>query len=660
VVVALRAAGRVWPRRSVGAVQGPLEPPAEDVDIWGWAWLGGDKLAAVHVTVDGKVVAGASLGPPPPDVARTRPRTQHSSRCGWRARVDLSSFANQPVKIGAFAVSQRGVVQHLAPARVRVGHPLAGAIEAPAPGTRVSAGRALVAGWALPVERPLGRVEVRVDGCDAGLARPLALPRPDIAAHRDAAGAPLAGFEHSVTLEGTPGRRVRIDVDVVDLDGMRTPLAPVDAVLVGATAPLAGVPRLETEIAPARDRPRRLVSSSRRSPRLAVFTHRLDIGGGQLYLQELLRHLVCDGEFPSLVVSEHDGPLRQELEALGAVVHLTEYPVRSRVAYEDRLAELGQLVRAHDAQVALVNTMGAGIGADIGQRLGIPTVWAIHESYTPEDLWSATYGEGGIALEVRSSILRAFARTSAVVFVADATRAAYSGIGDDSRLVTIPYGVRVDEVDEFRQRADRNSIRRAAGIAHDATVLLCVGTFDPRKAQSALAVAFADVAAEFPDTVLVLVGDSGSPYAVGLRDLVARLRIGDRIRLEPVLPDPYPWYAAADAFVIASDVESMPRSLLEAMAFRLPVVAAGVWGVPELVEDAKNGLLFPPRDVGAVIGALRRLLSLSADERACLGEAGARTVREHHDVWGYVDAYRRLLHGLTVDPRARPGALLAS
>jgi glycosyltransferase involved in cell wall biosynthesis len=396
-------------------------------------------------------------------------------------------------------------------------------------------------------------------------------------------------------------------------------------------------------------------------PRLAVFTHRLDLGGAQLYLQEVLRHLLRNGDVRScLVVSEWDGILRAELEQLGATVHVTDYPVRSERAYESRHADLSRLLRDHGAQVAIANTMGAGIGADVAQRLGIPVVWAIHESYIPEDFWTAAYGDDGIAPEVRSSVLRAFARAPAIVFVADATRAAYSAIGDRARLVTIPYGIPLEEIAEFRRTADRCAIRQAAGIPMDATVLLCVGTVEPRKAQAALVVAFAEVAPEFPEAVLVLVGDTGSPYAEGVRELAQRLGMADRVRLEAVSPDPYPWYAAADAFVMASDVESMPRALLEAMAFHLPVAAAEVWGVPELVTDGCDGLLFPPRDIGAAADALRRVLGLSSHARARLAEMGARTVEEKHDVRGYVDAYRTLLHGLAVDPTAVPGSILRS
>ena len=152
-----------------------------------------------------------------------------------------------------------------------------------------------------------------------------------------------------------------------------------------------------------------------------------------------------------------------------------------------------------------------------------------------------------------------------------------------------------------------------------------MGTYEPRKAQGALALAFAEVADDAPDTVFAFVGDTGGPYADAVHDVVDRLELGDRIRLVPVVSDIYVWYLMADALVSVSDVESLPRSVLEAMAFEVPVLAASVFGLPELIEDGVNGLLCAPCDIGALVGGLRRLLSLSPEERARLGARQPRS-----------------------------------
>ena len=71
--------------------------------------------------------------------------------------------------------------------------------------------------------------------------------------------------------------------------------------------------------------------------------------------------------------------------------------------------------------------------------------------------------------------------------------------------------------------------------------------------------------------------------------------------------DPAALLAMADLYVLTSDAENCPLSLLEAMATGLPVVATSVGGVPEVVRDGVDGLLCPAGDVAAMTGALGRL-----------------------------------------------------
>ena len=79
--------------------------------------------------------------------------------------------------------------------------------------------------------------------------------------------------------------------------------------------------------------------------------------------------------------------------------------------------------------------------------------------------------------------------------------------------------------------------------------------------------------------------------------------------------------AASDVFVLSSRWEGLPLTVIEAMMAGLPVVAARVGGIPELVEDGETGFLVPPSDPEALAEALQRLLE---DEglRRRMGEAG--------------------------------------
>jgi glycosyltransferase involved in cell wall biosynthesis len=89
--------------------------------------------------------------------------------------------------------------------------------------------------------------------------------------------------------------------------------------------------------------------------------------------------------------------------------------------------------------------------------------------------------------------------------------------------------------------------------------------------------------------------------------------------------------ASSDVFVLASNSEGMPMSVLEAMAAGLPVVASAVGGVPELVAEAETGFLVPPRDVDALAAALQRVLA-DPELRRSLGAAAHARASERFDV----------------------------
>jgi glycosyltransferase involved in cell wall biosynthesis len=130
---------------------------------------------------------------------------------------------------------------------------------------------------------------------------------------------------------------------------------------------------------------------------------------------------------------------------------------------------------------------------------------------------------------------------------------------------------------------------------------------------------------------------------------VRRLRLGDRIRLVPVTDELYSWYERADALVSASDIESLPRSVLEAMAFDVPIVAADVYGLSEVITDGLDGILVPARDLDGLVDGLRRFLALDSRRRAALGRAGGRRVRSMFSI-DHVALWEGVLRALVDEP----------
>jgi D-inositol-3-phosphate glycosyltransferase len=230
------------------------------------------------------------------------------------------------------------------------------------------------------------------------------------------------------------------------------------------------------------------------------------------------------------------------------------------------------------------------------------------------------------------------------VFEARETLHFYEPLLTQGAGVVVPYGVDFGEIERFRDSVDRDALRAELGIGADTLALLCMGTIEPRKGQLNLAQAFARSARlRGSDCELIFVGAiEGAQYAEELRLLVDGFGTGrgaPRIRIEPVQPDIHRWYHACDVLVCASDVESLPRSMLEVMAFGRPVASTAVFGIPDLVEDGVSGFLCRDRDLGALRGMLERVAGTERDELAAMGARARGVVTTRHDPAIYENYY---------------------
>jgi D-inositol-3-phosphate glycosyltransferase len=639
-------------------LRGSVDQPASGDRLWratpvrlrGWALEGLEPVVSVDVLINGSPSATATLGHQRPDVPFGLQEPAASPGSGWLASVDLSTYAEPQVQVQVVAVGRSGNRKVLLDDVFTVREePFAGSLDMPV----LATGNVItVRGWAFAGGRGPAAVEVELDGVPVGRAR-LRVPLPHTEMRPE--GTEAAGFEHVVVLDPAAEPRPHtVGAVVTGMDGSHFRLDECTTPVVGARSsaldePQAALLRASTQDA-VRTAPRATNPPAQPgAARLLVFTPQLDLSGAQLYLHELLRQLV-PGLRSCTVVSPVDGDLRPELQQLGLDVVVTgTTPPTDLVAYEGRVRDLAMLILGSGCDVVLVNTLGEVEAVDAATRLGIPTVWAIHESFQV-DHWLAIRFEGREHPYIGERLKASLGAATRLVFVSETTGAIFSPYAPPQHRVVMPYGVEVDDIAEYTKSFDCAAWRERHGIAPDATVLLCAGTVEERKSQTCLVEAFAEVATAYPEAVLVIVGDRGGAYSEALRRQVEALRLGDRLRVLPVTMEIWEWYAMADVLVSASDVESLPRTMLEAMAFGVPVLAADVFGVPELVSDGDNGWLFAPRDMRALVAALRRMLGLSAEERRRAGEAGLALARQRYSSTIYADGYRALFSELASPP----------
>lgn len=169
---------------------------------------------------------------------------------------------------------------------------------------------------------------------------------------------------------------------------------------------------------------------------------------------------------------------------------------------------------------------------------------------------------------------------------------------------------RVDVIPNFIDPAVYTPERRDASLrrelAGDAPMLIHISNFRPVKRVRDIIATFACVRESVP-AVLVMVGDG--PDRAAAEDEARRLGVRDHVRFLGRIDAVAPLLAIADVYILTTDRESFGLSALEAMASGVPVVAAGVGGIREVVEDGVTGALRPVGDIQAFAAAATQLLT---------------------------------------------------
>jgi glycosyltransferase involved in cell wall biosynthesis len=217
-----------------------------------------------------------------------------------------------------------------------------------------------------------------------------------------------------------------------------------------------------------------------------------------------------------------------------------------------------------------------------------------------------------------------------IIVVSDCLRRDFpAGAGSADKFVVVPNGV---DPAAFAPGSDRFQARDDLGINREWSVVGMAGSITERKGQLLLLQAAAKVVKVFPRVKFVLIGRTNDAhdeeYAAKLRNYVDHMGLTENVRFLGWCSDMPQVLSALDLFVLPSSNEGLPRSILEAMAAAVPVVATNVGGNAELVVTERTGLLVPPRDPNALAAAIEKLLC-APDTAREMGRAGRLMVEQH-------------------------------
>jgi glycosyltransferase involved in cell wall biosynthesis len=354
----------------------------------------------------------------------------------------------------------------------------------------------------------------------------------------------------------------------------------------------------------------------------------MPVGGAETLLVNLVQRLDRSQFLPEIACLKTPGVLGELLaETMPVHAHLLRHKFDVRV-----LPRLARLFRQRSID-ALV-TVGCGDkmfwGRLAARIAGVPVVVsALHSTGWPD-------GVGWLNRQLTFL-------TDAFIAVAEAHGRYlidYEGF-PESKLRVIPNGV---DVERFRADETARSMLRAEwNIDPARPVCTIVAALRPEKNHLRFLRIARLVKNSVSDSVFLVVGDGDirpmlqkTARSLGLDSDVFFL--GSRSDVPQIL-------AASDVFLLTSDNEASPVSILEAMACELPIVASDVGSVHQTVSQGGTGFLVPPPDEALFAQRVTQLLA-DARLRRDLGRAGRRHVVDNCSLDIMVRGYSNLIDGL--------------
>lgn len=270
-------------------------------------------------------------------------------------------------------------------------------------------------------------------------------------------------------------------------------------------------------------------------------------------------------------------------------------------------------------------------------RTGQPTMVSPHGMLEP---WALAYSKWKKRTATWLFEWRNLSGCSCIQATSESELGSIRQFGLQPPIVLIPNGVDVP---------DQREVASPLDPADGRNVLLFLGRVHPKKGILNLLRAWRNVGELHRSWVLVIAGPDEVGHTAEVRGLIEDLGLGNAVRFVGPQYGRHKdaWLRNADAFVLPSFSEGFSIAVLEAMAYRLPVLMSPQCNFPEAVR-AGVALTAEPQ-VETIARGLHTLLEMSATERESLGEK-ARDFVERHYTWPriakrLVEVYKWLLGG---------------
>lgn len=335
------------------------------------------------------------------------------------------------------------------------------------------------------------------------------------------------------------------------------------------------------------------------------------VGGGESHLIDLIEFLDKE-KFEPIVLSFSDGAM---------IKHFQEKNVAAFVIHSEKPFDLSvrNQVRAllNSVNPDLIHIHGTRAFSNLylpSLRSTIPIVYTVHGwSFNSNQSWTRKF------LAIQSE--RLFAkRANKIINVSFNNQKTGTEHIKKFKSEVIHNGVNLTVFDKDKTYP---SIRAELAIAEDSFLIGFIARLTIQKDPITLIHAFSDFSKIKSKAHLLLVGDGD--LKTDCIDLVNKLQINDRVTFQPFRKDIPAILKSIDVFCLPSLWEGFSIGLLEAMAMSKAVLATGVDGTLEILENSKNGLLIAKENVNDITDKLS-LLNSNPELRKRIEENAYQTI----------------------------------
>jgi glycosyltransferase involved in cell wall biosynthesis len=262
----------------------------------------------------------------------------------------------------------------------------------------------------------------------------------------------------------------------------------------------------------------------------------------------------------------------------------------------------------------------------------VESYFELHETISTESMRTMGSRRGKLLFSLLESLRNAALRR------ADAVIAISAQINEEllkrgvaaAKIVPIPNGV---SLRKFRPvtRAERSALRSRLGLPDDRVIVLYAGRLARAKGVPLLIDAWPTVLANHPELYLVVVGSGNRSFddcEDQVKQRVKQMGLEPQVAFFPETQAVVEYLQAADLWVFPTEYEGFSLALAEAMGCALTVLATRVGAAPQLIQHGRNGFLFAPLELNALIEAFEQALR-ARDQWPAIGAAAREAVSQY-------------------------------